>query len=97
MFVFPHPPECLLPQVGTFLLFTDVYRVFPSGSVARNPPTNAGDVGLIPGSGRSLGGGDGNPVKHSCLENPIDRGACWATVHDVTKESDMAEHACMHV
>ena len=97
MFVFPHPSECLLPQVGPFLLFTDVYRVFPGSSVVRNPPTNAGDVGLIPGSGRSLGGGDGNPVQRSCLENPVDRGACWATVRGVTRESDMAEHACMHI
>ena len=60
--VSPHTLECLLPEVGTLLLSTDVYRVFPGGSVVRNPPANAGDVGLIPGSGRSPGGGGGNPV-----------------------------------
>ena len=46
---------------------------------------NAGDVGLIPGSGRSPGGGHGNPFRYSCLENPLDRGAWWATVHRVAK------------
>ena len=46
---------------------------------------NAGDAGSIPESGRSPGGGDGNPLHDSCLENPMDRGAWWATVHRVTK------------
>ena len=50
-----------------------------------------GDLGLIPGSGRSLGGGHGNPLQYSCLENPMDRGAWWAIVHKVTKESDTTE------
>ena len=62
--------------------------VFPDGSVVKTPPANAGeagDVGSIPGSSRCLGGGDGNPLQYSCLENPIDRGAWWATVHGVTK------------
>ena len=51
-------------------------------------PANAGDAGLIPGLGRFPGEGDGNPPQHSCLENLMDRGAWWATVHGVTKESD---------
>ena len=45
----------------------------------------AGDLGLIPGSGRSPGGGSGNPLQYSCLENSMDKGAWWATVHGVTK------------
>ena len=45
----------------------------------------SGDVGLIPGSGRSAGEGNGNPVQYSCLENPVDRGALWAMVHGVAK------------
>ena len=53
--------------------------------MVKNPPTNAGDVGLVPGSGRSPAGGNGNPLQYSCLENPTDRGAWWATVHRVTK------------
>ena len=54
--------------------------------MAKNPPANAGDtgdMGLIPGS--SPGGGNGNPLQNSCLENPMDRGAWWATVHGVAQ------------
>ena len=61
---------------------------FPGGSVVKNPPANAGDAGSIPASGRSLGGGHGNPLQYSCLENFMKRGAWRATVHEVTKESD---------
>ena len=56
--------------------------------VVKNLPANAGDtrdMGLIPGSGRSPGGGNGNPFEYSCLENPTKRGAWWSTVHGVTK------------
>ena len=56
--------------------------------VVKNLPANAGDIrdeGLIPGSGRALGRGHGNPLQCSCLENPMDRGARWVTVHEVTK------------
>ena len=62
---------------------------FLGGSVVKNPPANAGNVGLIPGLGRPLGKGNGNPPQYSCLGNPMDRGAWWATVHEVAKESDM--------
>ena len=60
---------------------------FPGGSVVKNPPAKAGDTVSIPGLGRSPGEGNGNPLQYSCLENPMDRGAWWATVHRVT-ESD---------
>ena len=56
--------------------------------MVKNPPANAGDVrdaGSIPGSGRSPGKGDGNPLQYSCLENPMDRGAWQVIVHGVTK------------
>ena len=56
--------------------------------MVKNLPANAGDirdVGLIPGLGRSPGGGHGNPLQYSCLENPMDRETWWATVHRVTK------------
>ena len=61
---------------------------FPGGSAVKNLPANVGDASLIPGSGRSAGVGNGNPLQHSCLVNPIDRGAWRATVHGVTKELD---------
>ena len=58
---------------------------FPGGSVVKNTPANVGDMGLIPGSGRSPEGGTGNPLQYSCLENAMDRGAWWATVHGVAR------------
>ena len=58
---------------------------FPGGSVVKNLPAHAGDAGSIPGSGRSLGGGNGNPLQYPCLENPMDRGAWWASVCEVAK------------
>ena len=72
----PYPPACVFTFLGEGLL------------VVKNPPANAGDgtdVGLIPGSGRSPGGGHGNPLQYSCLENPMDRGAWGATVHRVSQ------------
>ena len=59
----------------------------PGNSVVKNPPGNAG--GLILGSGRSPGEGNGNPLQYSCLGNVMDRGAWWAAVHLDEKESDM--------
>ena len=61
---------------------------FPGGAVVKNLPVNveaAGDTGSIPQSGRSPGGGNGNPFQYSCLENFMDRGAWQATVHGVSK------------
>ena len=59
--------------------------------MVKNPPANAGDTGLIPGSGRSPEEENGNSLQFSCLENPTDRGALWAIVHGVAKESDMTQ------
>ena len=58
---------------------------FPGGSDSKASAYNAGDPGSIPGSGRSPGEGNGNPLQYSCLENPMDREAWWATVHGVAK------------
>ena len=64
---------------------------FPGGAVVKSMPANAGgarDMGSIPGSGRSLGVGNGNPLQYSCLENSMERGAWRATVHGIA-ESDI--------
>ena len=60
-------------------------RGFPGGSEVKASACNAGDLGSIPGSGRSPGEGNGNPLQYSCLENLMDGGAWWATVHGVAK------------
>ena len=61
--------------------------------MVKNSPAKTEDAGSNPGSGRSPGGGHGNPLQYFCLENPVDRGAWEAAVHAVA-ESDMTEHAC---
>ena len=66
-------------------------RGFPGGSDGKKSTCEAGDLGSIPGSGRSPGEGNGNPVQYSCLEHPMDKGTQWATVRGVTKELDMTE------
>ena len=66
--------------------------VFPSGTVVKNSPVSAedvGDPGSIPGSGRSPGRGDGNPLQYSCLENSMDKGIWQATVHGVAKNQTL--------
>ena len=68
------PSNFQLPTVG-----------FPGGSDGKESAAHAGDLGLIPGSGRSPGERNGNPFQYSCLENPMDRGARWATACGVTK------------
>ena len=66
-------------------------RTNPMGSAVKNLPANAGDTGSMPGSGRSSGEGNGNPLEYSHLGTPMDRGAWRATVHGVAKESGMTE------
>ena len=64
-----------------YLKSVSINRGFLGGSVVKKLPANSGDVGSIPELGRSPEGGNGNPLQYSCLENPTDRGAWWATVH----------------
>ena len=67
------------------LLKLGLNQGFPGGSESKASACNAGDLGSIPGPGRSPGEGNSNPLQCSCLENPMDGGALWATVHGVTK------------
>ena len=63
--------------------------------MVKNLPASVGDVDLIPGLERSPGGGNDNPLQYSCLENPMDRRAWWATVHGVTKnQTELSTHSC---
>ena len=69
---------------------------FPGSSVVKNPPVTARDTGSVPGLGRSPGEGNSTPVQYPCLENSMDRGAWWATVHRVAKALDTTERLSTH-
>ena len=71
-----------IPSIYMSLIFN---MGFPGGSEVKASAYNAGDLGSIPRSGRSPGEGNDNPLQYSCLENPMDQGAWWATVHGVAK------------
>ena len=73
--------------IDWFFVLDKVHPDFPGGSEvnANASACNAGNLGSIPGLGRSPGEGNGNPLQYSCLENPMGRGAWWATVHGVAK------------
>ena len=83
-----------------FSLWLILPQSFPGGSVVKNTPANtrdARDTGSSPGSGRSLGGGNGNLLQYSCLGNPMDRGALWATVHGVSEnQTCLSTHTHIH-
>ena len=74
---------------------------FPGGASGKEPVCNAGDIrdlGLIPRLGRSPGGGHGSPLQYSCLENPMDRGEWWDTVHKITKsQTQLSDLTHTHV
>ena len=74
-----------------FLLEYSCFRDFPGGSDSKASVYDEGDPGLIPGSGRSPGEGNSNPLQYFCLENPMNRGAWRAIVHGVTKDSDTTD------
>ena len=90
----PEAREALVPSVWytpgqeeefSFCLPLNKIWSSPVARVVKNPPTTAGEAGLIPGSGRFPGGGNGNPLQYSCLENSVDRGAWQATVQGFSK------------
>ena len=75
---------------------------FPGDSEVKASASNVGDLGLIPGSGRSPGEGNGNPLQYSCLDNPMDRGAWSATVHGAAKSQTRLSnftlpYTCQHI
>ena len=73
--------------LASLLIYTVLFicKGFPGGSEVKVSACNAGDLGLIPGSERSPGERNGNPLQYSCPKNPMDGGAWWATVHGVAK------------
>ena len=73
-----------------------IWMGFLGGSDSKESACNAGDLWSIPGLGRFPGGGHGNPLQYSCLENPTDRGACWATVHGVAESDMKTKHSTTH-
>ena len=79
--------HCNTNYFTTNYVFTLLFYIsgFASGTMVKNPPASSGDMGLLPGSGRSAGGGNGNSLQYSCLGNPMDWGAWQATVHAVAK------------
>ena len=102
MLVYIHPCHSLhlshpLPEEDKSLIAATVRTrkcLDPCGTVVKNLPANAGDVkdmGSIPGSGRSPGGGNGNPLQYSCWLKPMNRGVGQSIVQGVAKESDMTE------
>ena len=72
--------------------FMSCFVGFPSGLEVKVSACNVGDLGLIPGLGWFFGEGNGNPLQYSCLENPMDGGAWWATAHGVTKSQTWLSH-----
>ena len=70
---------------------------FPGGSDGKASAYKAGDLGSIPGSGRSPGEGNGYPLQYSCLETPMDGGAWWATVHGVTESDTIEPQGRVHI
>ena len=71
---------------------------FPGGSEVKASTCNVGDLGSIPGSGRSPGEGNGNPLQYSCLENPMDGGVWWAIVHGVAKSrTRLSDFTSLHL
>ena len=77
-------PGSSAEHANTELLWLCLLKT-PNGLVGKESACNAGDTGSIPGSGRTSGGGNGNSLRYSCLKNPMDKGAWWATVHDFSK------------
>ena len=92
-----HPFQCSFSDLDKLLTCMHILG-FPGDSVVKNPLANTGDQGSIPGLGRSPAEGNANSLQYSCLENSLDRGAWWATVHGVAKESDTTQQLNnMHV
>ena len=100
MTVGENEPSSLLLVISWVIAWHQLEGVgCPGGMPGKELPANTGDVrdvGLIPGSGRSSAGGHGNPLQYSCLENPTDRGAWWATVHGVTKSQTWLKRLSTH-
>ena len=84
--------DCSILFISLITISKSLSQVFPSGLAVKNLSAyNAGDEGSIPGSYRSPGEGNDNPLQYSCLGNPMDRGTWWATVRGIAKELDVTQ------
>ena len=92
--------ESIYKYTNYLNIYIYIHQGFPGCASGKEPTASAGDtgdMGLIPWSGRSAGGGNGNPLQYSCLENPMDRGAWQATVHGVEKsKTRLSTRAYVH-
>ena len=87
--------KCVIASESEDLVFRG--QGFPGSSDGKASAYSAGDLGSIPGLGRSPGEGNGNPLQYSCLENPMDRGAWWATAHGVAKsQTRLSDFISLH-
>ena len=93
-----HHIQCSLPLAHQLMLLARwlQHQGFPGGLHGKESACQAGELGSIPGSGRCPGEGNGNPLQYSCLENPMDRGAWWATVHGVSKRQTQPSDPHFH-
>ena len=90
-------PACASSSTAFHMMYSAYILCFPGGSEVKASACNAGDLGLIPGVGRPPEERNGNLLQYPCLENPIDRGVWWATLHRVAvTHTRLSDYICMH-
>ena len=88
-------PKCPLVCQWTKQIWHSQSMEIPCGSDSEESARNAGDLGSVPGLGRSPGEGNGYPLQYSCLENPMDRGVWWVTIHGISESQTQLSDLCL--